>query len=94
MLLYIIIAYLHKKYVDFYVPFLRKVHINEQTPFTRVFLSGTQPTAESTEAMLVKCLAQVHNILMQLGFEPSIAANRNRRLTNMTNMLIAANCLI
>ena len=31
-------------------------HSTEQTPFTRVFQSGTHFTAESTEAMRVKCL--------------------------------------
>ena len=33
--------------------------------FTKVFQRGTNFTAESTEAMRIKCLAQGHNILMQ-----------------------------
>ena len=36
--------------------FLRKAHSNEQTPFTAVFPSATHFSAESTEAMWIKCL--------------------------------------
>ena len=45
-------------------------------------------TAESTKAMRINCLAHGHNILMQAGFEPSIAIFKNRHLNNMTIMLI------
>ena len=65
--------------------FLPKAHSTEQTPFTRALPSSTQLTAESTEAMRIKCLAQGHNIMMLPGFEPSIAVSRNGYLTNMTN---------
>ena len=37
---------------------------------------GTHFTAESTEAMQIKCLAQGHNILMS-GFEQSTSVSRN-----------------
>ena len=46
---------------------------------------GTHFTAESTEAMQIKCLAQGNNILM-LGFEPSTSASRNRHSNHMTNI--------
>ena len=55
----------------------RKAHSSEQTFFARVFLSGTPFTAELTEAMQIKCLAQRHNIQIQLGFEPSMSLIRN-----------------
>ena len=67
--------------------FLRKAHSSEETTFTRVTLSGTHFSADSTEAIRIKCLAQGRNILMQSGFEPSIAVSRNRQLSHMTNML-------
>ena len=57
-----------KKYVDFKCYFLRIAHSIEQTPFMRVFPPGTHLSAESTEAMRIKCLAQGHNKLMQPGF--------------------------
>ena len=47
---------------------------------------GTHFTAESTEVMRIKCLAQGHNILMS-GFETSIFASRNQHSNHMTNML-------
>ena len=40
-------------------------------------LPGTHLTAESTEAMRIKCLAQGNNILLP-GFEPSTSVSRNR----------------
>ena len=43
-------------------------------------------TAESTEAMWIKCLARGHNILMP-GFEPTTSVSRNRHFNHMTNML-------
>ena len=66
---------------------LRKAHSTEQTPFTKVFPSSTHFTAEATEAVRIKCLAQEYNILIQPGLEPSMSISRNRDLTNMTNML-------
>ena len=40
----------------------------------RVFPPGTRFTAQSTEAMPIKCLVQGHNILIQPWFEqPSIS---------------------
>ena len=56
--------------------------------FMRVFLSGNDFTAESTEAMRVKCLSQGHSILMQLEFKPLITVSLNRHLTNITYILI------
>ena len=47
---------------------------------------GEHFTAESTEAMRIKCLAQGHNILMP-GFVPSTSVSRNRHSDHMTNML-------
>ena len=44
-------------------------------------------TAESTEAMQMKCLAQGHNILMW-GFEQSTSVTRIRHSNHLTNMLI------
>ena len=44
--------------------FLWRAHATEQTPFMRMFLTGTHLTAELTEAMQIKCLPQGHNILM------------------------------
>ena len=39
---------------------------------------GTHFTADSTEAMWIKCLAHGHYMLMHFGFEPSIAVSTNR----------------
>ena len=50
-------------------------------------LSDTHFTAESTESLRIKCLAQGHNILIQPVFEPWVAVSRNRHITNMTIML-------
>ena len=47
---------------------------------------GTHFTAETTEAMRIKCLSQRHNILIP-GFEPSTSVSRNRHSNHMTNML-------
>ena len=77
--------YLQRKSVDFLVLLAPKNVIALNKHFTRVFQCGTHFTAESTEAMRIKCLAQGHNILMQSEFEPSIAVFRNRHLTRMTN---------
>ena len=44
--------------------FLRSAHCTEQTPFTKLFPSGTHFTDESTEAMRINRLAQ--DILVQL----------------------------
>ena len=68
--------------------FLRKSHSTEQIRFMRVFPPGTHLQTESTEAMRIKCLAQGHNVLMQLRFEPSIAVSANRHLAYITNMLV------
>ena len=58
--------------------FLRRAHGTKQTPFMMVFPSGTHLSAELTEAMQIKCLAQGHNALMQPRIELSIAVSRNR----------------
>ena len=42
---------------------------------------GTNFTAESTEAMRIKCLAQGHNILLP-GFEPSTSVSKTDILAN------------
>ena len=52
----------------------------------RLSQPGTHLTAESTEAMQIKCLAQGHNILMP-GFEPSTSVSRNRHSNHLTNLL-------
>ena len=57
-------------YIFFYVLLPQKAYRTEQTPFTSVFLSGSDFTAESTEAIRMKCLAQGHNILMQWKYYP------------------------
>ena len=57
--------------------FLRTAHSTQQTPFKGVSAPGTRFSAESTEAMRIKCVAQGHNILMQPRFEPSIVVSRN-----------------
>ena len=46
---------------------------------------GTHFTAESTEAMQIKCLPQGHNILMS-GFEQSTSVTRGRHSNHSTNM--------
>ena len=51
-------------------------HSTKQTPITMVIQSGIHFAAESTETMRIECLAQRHNILMQPGFEPSIAVSK------------------
>ena len=43
--------------------------------------SGTHFTAESTEAMRMKCLAQGNNILLP-GFEPSTSVSKTDILAN------------
>ena len=58
--------------------FIRRAHSTEQTLFTMAFPSGIQFTAESTEAMPIEFHAQEHNILMQMGIDPSIYVSRNR----------------
>ena len=47
---------------------------------------GTHFTAESTEAIRVKCLAQGRNILMP-EFEPSTPVSRSRHFNHMSNIL-------
>ena len=54
------------------------------SPFTRLSPTGTHFTAESTEAMRIKSLAQGENILM-LGFEPSTFCIQNRHSNHYTN---------
>ena len=49
---------------------------------------GTHFTAESTEAMRIKCLAQGHNILMP-GFEPPTSVSSNRHPNHMVLVRIA-----
>ena len=53
--------------------FLRKTHSTEQTQFTRVFPSVTHFTVELTEAMQIKCIAQQHNIPMDVTTNVTIA---------------------
>ena len=48
--------------------FFQKANGTEQIHLTREFPSGTHFTAESTEAMHLKCIAQGHNIMMQTEF--------------------------
>ena len=48
---------------------------------TRLSPPGTHLTAESTEAMRIKCLAQGNNILLP-GFEPSTPVSNTDILTN------------
>ena len=62
----------YKNMLIFRCYFPRKAHSTEQIPFMRVFPSGTHHTAETTEAMRIKCLAQGHITLMLPGL--------NRRL--------------
>ena len=66
--------------------FLRRAHSTEQTPFTRVFPSGTHYSVETTKTTQIKCLPQGHNILMQQRIEPSISVFRNRLLAIVTNL--------
>ena len=54
--------------------------------FTSLSPPGTHFTAESTEAMRIKRLAQGRNILLP-GFEPSTSVCRNRHSNQTTNML-------
>ena len=54
--------------------------------FMRLSQPGAHFTAESTEAMQVKYLAQGNNILLP-GFEPSTSASRNRHSNQTINML-------
>ena len=60
------------------------------TPFTRLPSSGAHFTAELTEAMWIKCLAQGNNILMAV-FEPSTSVSRNRHSNHTNNMPHAYN---
>ena len=53
------------------MPFLRRAHGTEHTPFTRISSPGFHFTAESTEAMRMRCLAQGHNRLGPVRFQPS-----------------------
>ena len=41
--------------------FHQKAHYTKQTSFTMVFHSATRFTSQSTEAMVIKYLAQGHN---------------------------------
>ena len=52
-----------------------------------MLVSGTHLSAELTEAMRIKCLAQGHDMLMQPVLEHPISVSRNRHLTHTTNML-------
>ena len=51
------------------------------TSFTRLSPPDTYFTAESTEAMWIKCLAQGNNILLS-GFEPSTSVSKTVILAN------------
>ena len=65
--------------------FIRKDYGNEQAPFTSVIPFGIHFSADSTETMQTKCLAQDLNELMQPGYEPSIAVSRNLQFAITTN---------
>ena len=52
----------------------------------RLSQPDTHCTAESTEAMQIKHLAQGHNIQMP-GFKPLTSVSRNRHSNHMTNIL-------
>ena len=54
---------------------------------------GTHFTAESTEAMRIKCLAQGHNILMP-EFEPSTPVSRNRHSIYLEIKLVLIKIMI
>ena len=47
--------------------FLRIAHGILQVHFTMVFQTSTYLSAESTEAMHIKCLSRGHNIMIHLG---------------------------
>ena len=49
--------------------FLQRAHSIEQAPLTMVMPSGTHFTADSTEAMQIKSLAQGHDKLTLPGFK-------------------------
>ena len=66
--------------------FLWKADCTNQILFMMVFPSGTHFSAESTEAMQIKCFAQEFNVPMQPRFEPLITASRERHVTDMTIM--------
>ena len=53
---------------------------------------GTHFTAESTEAMRIKCLAQGNNILLP-GFKSSTSVARNRHSNQTTNLLYFVLCV-
>ena len=52
----------------------------------RMFQFGVHFSAESTEAIRIKCVAQEHKILMQPRIELTISASRNRVFTHTINM--------
>ena len=55
----------------------------EQTPFTSVSSHDTHYSAESTEAMRIKCLAQGHSILMPGGLNrPSLYPEIDTSMSN------------
>ena len=74
------------KCVTFKCYFLQKESCRD-TPFTSVSLHDIHHTAESTEAMQIKCLRQGHSILMLPGFEPSTSVSRKQHPNHMTKML-------
>ena len=65
---------------DFYVLFLRKAH-NTEHPSRGCPHMVLIFTAQSTEAMRKKCLAQGNNILLP-GFEPSTSVTKTDILAN------------
>ena len=55
--------------------FPQSLHITQQIRFTKVFPSAANFSADSTVAMRIRCLVQVHNLLIQPGFEQSISVS-------------------
>ena len=62
--------------------FLSAISFGYLIALNNLFPPGAHFTAESTEIMRIKCLAQGLTMLMQL----SISISRNRHLNHMTNM--------
>ena len=63
--------------------FLRRALGTANAPFTRMFVFGTHQSAESTEGMQIKCIAQGHiNI-----FEPSTSVSIKQNPVHATNIL-------
>ena len=64
--------------------FLQSSQCAEQSTSTGVCPFDALLSAESTETMQIKCLAQGHNIFMKPKVELLISLSRYQLLTNMT----------